>query len=245
MSCKLCLENVPLARSHVIPKFVYAHMYDQRGHYAEVCDVDAGKVILGQDGVREKLLCSKCESRFNRYERHARRLFVDELPQPQSAKSRRIQIPNLDYCLFKLFILSVVWRAGVSSAPFFQHVKLGPHADIIRGMLNSEDPGPPDVYPCVIRALMLEGEHLRGFMVEPVPVRIEGHKAYYFVFGGFLFIVFISGHELPPIFERACLTDKRPVFAFFTEIGDVGFLREVWNRAGETTRDVKIRFGED
>lgn len=245
MNCKLCLKNAPLAKSHIIPKFIYTLMHDQRGHYAEVRDVDAGKVILGQGGVCEKLLCSKCESRLNRYERHARRLFVDELPELQSGRTRRIQIPNLNYSLFKLFILSIVWRAGVSSSPFFRHVKLGPHADRIRSMLNSDNPGPPGMYPCVIQVLLLEGKHLKGFMVDPIPVRIDGHRAYYFVFGGFLFTAFISGHTLSSVLERAHITDKQPIFAFRTEIGDVEFLREVWNRAIDTTRDVKIRFGEE
>src|SRR4051812_14436929 len=133
MACRLCLKEVPVVRSHIIPEFCFASMYDQDHRFIEVHDVDAGKVRRGQKGFWERLLCSDCETRLNRFERHARRLFKDKLPERKSL--RRIDVPNLDYRLFKLFILSVLWRASVSSHPVFEHVSLGKHEEIMRGMV--------------------------------------------------------------------------------------------------------------
>src|ERR1035437_506423 len=245
MTCRLCLTDTPLAQSHIIPEFIFSGMYDKKHRYLELSDVNTGKIRLGQKGFRERLLCPSCESHLNRYERHSRRLFVDDLPQPESPKSRRVRIENLDYRLFKLFLLSVLWRASVSSLPMFEHVDLGPHEEKIRLILQSENPGSPRMYPCSVFPLLFEGEHFRGYMVEPTFCRIEGHKCYRFVFGGFVFMVFVSSHNIPPKFEKVLLTDNSPLFLYPTELSDFAFLRDVWNRAKDSTRDVVTSFGTD
>jgi hypothetical protein len=51
------------------------------------------------------------------------------------------EINGLDYAMFKLFHLSVLWRAGVSTREEFRNVKLGSHEDVIRQMLLRDDPG--------------------------------------------------------------------------------------------------------
>jgi hypothetical protein len=43
-----------------------------------------------------------------------------------------VHISGLNYEQFKLFQLSVLWRAGVSSHQFFDKVKLGQHAEELR-----------------------------------------------------------------------------------------------------------------
>lgn len=229
--------------SHAIPEFIFSGMYDRKHRYLELCDVNAGKIRLGQKGFREKLLCFECEARFNnRYERHSRRLFKDTLPPPESPKSRRTRIANLDPRVLKLFLLSVLWRAGVSSLPMFKHIDLGPHEERLRVILLSDNLALPLGYPCVVIPLLFEGEHFRDYIVEPTPGRIEGHKCYRFVFGGFVFMFFVSNHNLPAKFERTVLADSGPVFLYPTELAEFAFLRDVWNRAKDSTRDVVTTF---
>lgn len=231
--------------SHIIPEFIFSGMYDKKHRFLEVCDVDAGKIKLGQKGFREKLLCVDCESYINRYERHARRLFVDELPQRESPKSLKVRIENLDYGLLKLFLLSVLWRASVSSLSMFKHVELGPHEEKIRTMLKSDNPATPGNYPCVIIPLMFKGQHLKGYMVEPTHARIEGHKCYRFVFGGFVFMIYVSSHGVPPKIKKLILTDSLPLFLYPMELSEIGFLRDVWNRAKDSTQNAVTSFGKD
>jgi hypothetical protein len=219
-------------------------MYDRKHRYLELCDVDAGKIRLEQKGFREKLLCFECEARLNnRYERHSRRLFKDDLPPPESPKSRRIRITNLDPQVLKLFLLSVLWRAGVSSLPVFKHIDLGKHEERLRVILLSGNSESRVGYPCVVIPLLLEGKHFRDYIVEPTPCRIEGHKCYRFVFGGFVFLFFVSNHNLPPKLQRTCLADTGPVLLYPTELAEFAFLTDVWNRAKDSTRDAVTSFG--
>jgi hypothetical protein len=45
------------------------------------------------------------------------------------------QIAGLDYDAISLFILSVLWRASISTHLFFANVDLGPRAEPIRQLL--------------------------------------------------------------------------------------------------------------
>ena len=99
---------------------------------------------------------------------------------------------GIDYRKFKLFLMSVLWRAGVSSHPFYSHVELGPHEEKLRLKLINEDPGAPTDYGCAIYSLLLDGAPLRAMFVEPTPARVDNHKIYRFVFSGFVFIYFVS-----------------------------------------------------
>jgi hypothetical protein len=93
--------------------------------------------------------------------------------------------------------------------------------------------------------LLFEGKHFKDFIVEPTPAKIAGHKCFRFVFGGFVFVFFVSSHTLPPAFQKTILPQSGPFDLYPRELGDMEFLRDVWNRAGETTRDVVTTFGTD
>jgi hypothetical protein len=219
--CRFCGRKARLCRSHVIPEFCFSTLYDKDHRFIEVVSVDEGKVRRGQKGYREKLLCDLCETRLNRLERHARRLFVDPLPNRKSP--RRIDVTNLDYGRFKLFLMSVLWRASVSSLGMFRHVTLGPHEERVRRMLQNEDPGSPEEYGCVIIPLLFEGEHFRDFMVEPTPCKVDGRRCYRFVFFGFVFLVFVSSHGPPPTMTKLLIRDDRPIEIYPTELHELRF----------------------
>jgi hypothetical protein len=59
-------------------------------------------------------------------------------------------IHNVDYTPFKLFQLSVLWRASVANRKEFRFVDIGEHEEIIRRMLLTSDPGAPDEYGCML-----------------------------------------------------------------------------------------------
>ncbi len=89
MKCRLCLREEDLCKSHIIPEFCFTPFYDKDHRIIEVSDVEKGKVRRMQKGMWERLLCTKCESLLNGWERHSRRIFTDPLPphEPGSKKA--------------------------------------------------------------------------------------------------------------------------------------------------------------
>ena len=107
-------------------------------------------------------------------------------------------------------------------------------------MLLDEDPGPANAYPPMIFALHFEAQRLRDFMVEPTPTGFEGRRCYRFVLAGFVVLIFVSSHNAPEKFLRHVLSANRPIETYDNELARFGFLREVWNKGAETTKNVAI-----
>jgi hypothetical protein len=141
--CNLCRTTAPLCRSHILPEFLYRPLYDEK-HRHFVVRAGQNATQLAQRGLTEKLLCSACEQRFSRYEKYAAEVMTGRMGHRYKNQGRRIVITGLDYEKFKLFQMSILWRAAVSSLDFFRLVTLGPHQEALREMLLSDDPGMPD-----------------------------------------------------------------------------------------------------
>jgi hypothetical protein len=240
MTCHLCQKECPLCKSHVISEFIYNPFYDANHRFIEVTDVEKGKVRRGQTGYWERLLCSDCEQLLNRFEKHSRRLFTDPL-LPYSHNSARIrEFPRLDYRLLKLFFLSILWRASVSSLPTFEHVLLGPHEEHFRKMLLSEDAGTAEDYPTMFYIIHFDKKHFRDFMVDPTYMRVDGRKCYRLLLAGFLVLIFVASLPAPGSVPRLVLSPTMPIRGYDAELCEFAFLRDVWNRAAETKKDVNI-----
>ena len=231
MSCRLCLVDRPLCKSHIISEFLFSILYDKNKE---------GKVRKGQSGYKERLLCSDCEKLLNNYERHSRRLFRDVLPPPVLRAARMREFHNLDYRLLKLFFLSVLWRASLSSLPIFKHISLGPHEKRLRNMVLSGEAGSEADYPTLFFILHLDGQHLRDFTVEPTFMRVEGRKCYRLVLSGFVVLIFVSSQRVPDPFPRVVLSPSGPVRGYDAEFGQFAFLRNVWEKAAEATKQKEI-----
>jgi hypothetical protein len=120
-----------------------------------------------------------------------------------------IQVLGLDYAKLKLFELSILWRAGVSTLPFFSRVDLGVHEEVLRLQLYNPDPGPPDRFGAIMFGLKV-GETAQTLQViaEPRPMRSFGLRAYNFTFGGFLWVFHVSSIDPPPLARLAFLREN-------------------------------------
>lgn len=235
MECALCQTPKKLCRSHILPEFTFAPMYDLNHRFVEVVDLSKGRVRQGQKGYWEKLLCANCESFINRYEKHSRRMFTDVLPPLKQNSICIREHPRLDYRFFKLFCLSVLWRCSVSTLPIFRHVLLGAHEEKVRQKILQDEPGGVDEYPIQVFALHSRGEHLRDFLVEPTHMKVDGHMCYRIVMRGFVFLLFVSGHPVPQQQLNLAISPERTVTTYDADVSQFKFLREVWNRAAAIT----------
>ncbi len=121
--CKLCQQSRPLLRSHVLPEFLYKDtgVYDPKHRFVNVPKLGSNeKPKMEQQGLRERLLCMACEGRLSKFEDYAKRVVADmqasPVPMHTSAPTPAdaTVISGVDYKKFKLFLMSLVWRAGDS-----------------------------------------------------------------------------------------------------------------------------------
>ena len=204
--CRLCLRDSKLCHSHIIPEFLYKPLYENRKFFAVRLGQEPKQYTL-QKGAREYLLCADCENQFSKYEGYTRDIVFGNPRKP--IKRQRIThnqeqallLEDLDYKSLKLFQLSLLWRAGISSHPLFEEVKLGEnHAEKLRNLLLSQNPGPEDQYPCLCVVIVHENKPLTGLIVPVQRTNVEACTAYGFTFCGMLWSYFISSHSVPKKF---------------------------------------------
>jgi len=192
-SCKLCHKKDPLRKSHIIPEWSYGSLYDEIHRYHVLEAAPSRTQRLHQKGIYERLLCQRCETELSKYENYARAVFSGG---PVNVKVAQhpigLQLLGLDYSKFKLFELSVLWRAGAARHEFFSEVDLGSHQEVLRKMLVNRDPGKYREYGCILIPLVIDGAHLLDFIVQPVAAARGDSMRYRFVFGGYVWFYILG-----------------------------------------------------
>lgn len=204
--CALCLRIAPLQASHIIPEFCYRPLYDAQ-HRAHIIRGNAADPAppFTQQGTRYPLLCRDCEQHLNRnFEAKVARYWnrnTTPIPTPVPGGTFTIQVPN--YADFKLFHMSILWRAGMAqrrAAEQTEYVNVyltDSHAERLRNCLLNCDPGGADSYPIMATAIvdpLHPGELVDELIVPPMATNLFGMHAYMFVFGGCQWVYFCSGH---------------------------------------------------
>jgi len=181
--CRLCSNPADLCRSHILPEFLYRPLYDEKHRFFVV--TAAGRPDrYAQRGLTEKLLCHTCEQHFCRHERYAADVMTGRMGHRYRKRDDRMVIKEIDYTQFKLFQMSLLWRASVSSLEFFRLVSLGPHEERLRTMLLQDDPGEPEDFGCVVVFARESGQGVSDTFFNPEPLRWSGRRMYRFFFAG-------------------------------------------------------------
>ncbi len=216
-TCALCQATAKLCQSHIIPEFCYKPIYDAKHRAVVVNPRDPSDQRYAQKGVRSELLCQRCEGLINdRYEKPFKAYWYDgDALAPYRAGEEVGYLINTDYSSFKLFHLSVLFRASVSDHPNFREVDLGPHEDRIRQMLLNQDPGEEWRYSIRCQAVAGPGGEVWDQLVGlGRRIKEDGHWGYHFTFAGAQWIYLVSSH--PSLIEGIHLTrhGRLPVVKF-------------------------------
>jgi len=195
MKCKLCKLEKPLRKSHIFPEWLYKPLYD-KNHRFFVLSTDANKIRSTRPkGIYERLFCNECEQRLSRWEGYARDVFF-ELPLKVNEDNRAVVFSGLEYIPFKLFQMSLIWRASIASRPEMHKIDLGHHAERIRKMLFEGRPAEVYEYGSILMLPALSQKMMQQFVYPPerLSTKIDGHSAYRAVFGGLFWLFIVSNH---------------------------------------------------
>lgn len=192
--CALCLRNRNLRRSHIFPEFFYRSIYDGKGRFFQISTDPLAKVVIHQKGLRGRLLCSGCEVYLSGIEDYAKRVLYDSKDIQVRRTHYGVEALGLDYTKFKLFQLSLIWRAGVCRLPEFGQVRLGPHQENLRLRLFTKEPGRQEEYPCLLVYSQTAASIVPDLISLPFESSFDGHRSYVFLLGGVFWIFFVSSH---------------------------------------------------
>jgi hypothetical protein len=184
--CKLCGQLKELRNSHIIPEFLYSNLYNQKHQMMGINGVGNRGWKPLQKGITEKLFCESCEQLLNDYYEKPflkQWIMTPQLPDPWNVTD--VHWIHIDYSSFKLFHLSVLFRAGVSSLPTFAAVKLGPHEDKLRKFIISYNPGESWQYPIFAYAVVHHKTNkIIQMITQPQQSKFGGRRCYGIMYGG-------------------------------------------------------------
>ena len=203
MICKLCRSNEAIEGSHVLPELLYKHMYNTQQHrFFSLDERSDGRPTFFHKGLREPLLCKACEQKFSRYENYAALVLHGGRGsrKPPSLRCSRagkfLRWQGIEYAPTKLFLMSLLWRLGVTTLESLKGVSLGDrHEAKLRAMLLADNPGGIDDYPCHMAAITLYGKFRLDLIVPPAPGRDHAHHLWSFAAGGLCFFFHVSSHR--------------------------------------------------
>jgi hypothetical protein len=179
---------------------------------------------LLQKGVRERLLCADCESRISTYEHSFKEFWwgASGLPRRIDPGTPLIHLQGAHFARFKLFHLSVIWRAGVST--FCKAVSLGRYERQLANMIRSGNPGEPDHFP-VFGVVLVDddGTVTQDLITQPVHLRLSHSHAYYMCYAGCEWHFVVTDHPG---------RDAKVLSVGLQPSGDVFLRVKPWTQAG-------------
>lgn len=210
MPCRLCKKEVELIRqSHVIPKFMYKGIYEKNKKFVEVnlFKPDDPK-FRPTPAYDQYILCRECDNIvLSRLETYASEIFYEKtdlkIEKERETGVTSLIIKGVDYKKFKLFLLSILWRASISTNPLFKEIDLGPrYEETIRRMIYENDPGDPDDFPvCVFGIKSAENLMLRT-VIQPRRLKTSGNTSYMFFINRLFYYFNVSRYGMQDLFTR-------------------------------------------
>lgn len=196
-TCKLCLKQpTELCNSHIIPEFNYKPCYDENHRFFRLSTKGPKNKSFAQKGYREHLLCQDCETKFSRWESYAKQILMDGGLEAANKFDWGYEFHGVDYSKFKLYLLSVLWRMGVSSLDMFEMVTLGKHEEKMRLALMADDPLDEHVYPVLFVAVILDGRFISDFIIPPSTAMNGSIHLYRCVISGILYTFCVGSHRI-------------------------------------------------
>ena len=226
MICKLCHKEAELQNSHIIPEFQYKPLYDEKHRFQVISANPEKREYYEQKGFREKLLCPSCETKISRWESYANKVIFGDEAQIIEKTDGFIRLGNISYVEFKLFLLSLLWRMGVSTLKNFSAVQLGPYEEKLRLHLLNEDPGLASDYPCFITAVLFRGRFYADWIIPPDLIRYNEAHCYRTLISGVLYTFLVTEKTLPIGAQQIAISKQGNFSMIVDRVENIEFLRK-------------------
>jgi hypothetical protein len=217
--CRLCLKKKPLQReSYIVPKFFYKGIFDEDNKLNKLRPFEYvnanGMVNRPSSGEYDEwILCRECETKIGRYESYGAITFfgskskVNKRPKIQNYITNNgrkyFLIDNLDYCKFKLFMLSMLWKTAVTDREFGENISLGFYEEVLRKRLYRETPGRFEDFPFLVFSMLQHKNIESGLIAQPSSTTFKGYKICKFLVQGF-WINYIVSLNVKDDFIKQC-----------------------------------------
>jgi hypothetical protein len=213
MVCRYCGEDKPLGKSHIIPKSFWPIDKDDPRPSRLLCSSEDIRPQRSRRGVYdETILCHECEVKFGKWDTYGAKLLLSKenefRPIVYFSEIIGYSFEPYDYEKLKRFILSVLWRASVSTHDFYRLIKLGPREDKALSLFNSQTPIPPEAFPVF---LTMFDDPLSKCIQTPIQAKVDGINFSIFYMGKFAVYIQTDSRMIHKTYSDFILRPGTPI----------------------------------
>jgi hypothetical protein len=220
-TCQYCGNERRLVDAHIVPAAFCREMLapGETTLYVMAMDPEQRPKRLPVGPYDQRILCRDCEDRFEKLDDYAARLLIrgrETAFRKEMLEQSEIYVcEQFDYARLKLFVLSVLWRASVSTLSFYNRVALGSRLARVGEMLDRSDPGVPEELGFILtRWVAVPGKNLPPkFLASPVKREYDGAQCVKLYLAYFVAEVCISPGGFREPFSDLVVAPDRPITA--------------------------------
>ena len=167
--------------------------------------VSMNQVGATHHGVYDRhILCQDCDGQLGEFDDYALNV-CRRFPKEHSVESDGMfEMHNIDGDKFATFILSVLWRASISSRPEFRKVSLGAFCnqahDVIFGKISLSN---MHGYELIVGRFANAPIRAENFYTSPARTKMLDLNAWHFALSGFKVLAKLDQRRLPPELQPA------------------------------------------
>ena len=198
--CRGCHVRDASAKSHIVPKSFFRHMDDgvsplteystRSGHYPKRRRVGYYDTTI---------LCHECEKIFGPHDDFGQNVLIKRMNDYEDifdgSELKAYRMYNVDGEKFKRFLLSVLWRASISTLPQYSMVSLGPHEEVAKQILWDGLFGSNERF-AFIGTKYIDDE-VADITLNPHPLRNSGVNFISLYFPGYSFWIKVDRRPMP------------------------------------------------
>ena len=221
MICKLTKQEGKPVNAHIIPESFFEIDSNEKGITKILTNNSDTYPKRAPKGVYDKtIITEEGERILSKWDDYASSIFLKETEKYDKihyeSKHIAYQLKSYNYSLLKLFALSVLWRASVSSHYFYRRINLGPHEEPIRQALLNNTPNDTDWYS-VSFAVWSDRDKNPGLM-DPYKTRFGGLNYYILYFSRYIMYIKIDKRNAVDNMKSIQLMEDTPLLIVTREL---------------------------
>ncbi len=212
--CKLTGKSGRAVKAHIVPKAFYELPPQSEGPTRLLTNTPGQYPTKIPVGIYDDaIVTSEGELLFGPWDDYACKVLLNRFKEFTPIYKNRLlkgwQLEDVEYERFKLFGLSVLWRAHASTQRAFQRVNLGVHEPKIRDLLIRADPAKAEDYSvCFMRWI---DDDFVPFFMDPFWKRDDGVKFYRVYCGRYILYVKVDRQDTCPTLRELQVAPTRPL----------------------------------
>ena len=216
--CKFCNKENKLVESHIIPKAFFKYIKKSNEPLKILTNVRGEFTKRSEKGVYDEFICLDCEKRFEKYDDYAAKILIHGrhkfIPLYEKGRIIAFQLEKYNYELLKLFFISVLWKASVSTHSFYSRVSIGPYEKCAKSMIERNDPGTENDFSTLLSCWQItqKKRFLLQSMMDPFKEKWDAINSYRFYFADIVCSIKTDKRNFIKPMSEIMLKPDRPLY---------------------------------